>query len=288
MTYNLTKKDKEFARWLVEQLRANDPVDRKQEFDAFVVYGLGGTKTVSIRFGRRGKSIDFPKGGGVNLIEALVGEYLLLPTEKGITFKATNPLFDLVDRDFTEHNPLDDDKKVLRWLVEEQKAGHLNRRFLAAEWSDGPGIAHYSGDIIKEFSLAVLDSLESLSMLQRNPADGHGWWYTLLPAAYEAVESDFGAAAQSVTRSAQSTSSLNKVNQVVLLQLIDRYFNDEELQTLCFELEGVKYENVKRDGITATIRNLIQYMDRNGRLLELVIVVQEKRPNIDWSPLFKN
>jgi hypothetical protein len=68
-----------------------------------------------------------------------------------------------------------------------------------------------------------------------------------------------------------------------LHRLLDQYFSLEEIRTLCFDL-GVDYESVRGEGKSARIRELILALGRNGRLPELIGLVQEQRRHVHWPP----
>jgi hypothetical protein len=69
-----------------------------------------------------------------------------------------------------------------------------------------------------------------------------------------------------------------------LHRLLDQYFSLEEIRTLCFDL-GVDYDNVRGEGKSARIRELILALGRNGRLPELIGLVQEQRRHVRWPPV---
>lgn len=67
------------------------------------------------------------------------------------------------------------------------------------------------------------------------------------------------------------------INQL-RLALVE-YFNEAELQDLCFELH-IDFESLPGQGKTAKARDLVQQCDRERRLSELVTAVLTARPNI--------
>jgi formylglycine-generating enzyme required for sulfatase activity len=70
------------------------------------------------------------------------------------------------------------------------------------------------------------------------------------------------------------------VDRIRLRQNLTRYFGKEELCTLCFDL-GVDYENFPeaKGGI---VRELITYLERCGRISELLQACKQRRPNVPW------
>jgi hypothetical protein len=60
--------------------------------------------------------------------------------------------------------------------------------------------------------------------------------------------------------------------------------NDEELETLCFDL-GVDYESLKGSGKEAKARELVLHCDRTSKLGELSELCRAMRPNLTWDEL---
>ncbi len=71
---------------------------------------------------------------------------------------------------------------------------------------------------------------------------------------------------------------------VRLHQILDRKFDEGELQTLCFGL-GVEYEDLAGRGQADKARELIRYLIRHDQLPELLQVGQKMRPDISWPPV---
>lgn len=63
-----------------------------------------------------------------------------------------------------------------------------------------------------------------------------------------------------------------------LLQIITEQFNEEELRNLCFYLE-VDYENLAATGKAGKARELILYLERQGRIPDLISEIQRIRPH---------
>src|SRR5512136_559654 len=92
-------------------------------------------------------------------------------------------------------------------------------------------------------------------------------------------------------RAANLMASLTSIEEVdmtqteLLTQLREnlvRSFATEELATLCADL-GVDYEDLPGQGRAAKARELVAYMDRRGRIAELVRKGSELRPNVAWG-----
>ena len=67
-----------------------------------------------------------------------------------------------------------------------------------------------------------------------------------------------------------------------LRDLLVKHFNLEELRTLCADL-GVDYDNLGGEGKTARARELVAYLDRRGRLPQLMRVGAASRPDVQWD-----
>lgn len=62
--------------------------------------------------------------------------------------------------------------------------------------------------------------------------------------------------------------------------IISTYFDDNEIQDICFRLD-VDYEELAGQTKSAKARNLVQHMKRRNRLDELMFKVRQLRPNIE-------
>jgi hypothetical protein len=67
-----------------------------------------------------------------------------------------------------------------------------------------------------------------------------------------------------------------------LREQIARYFDLEELRTLCFDLK-VDYDLLRGEGKAAKARELVLLMEREERLAELVKQCARRRPNVTWE-----
>jgi dihydroneopterin aldolase len=63
--------------------------------------------------------------------------------------------------------------------------------------------------------------------------------------------------------------------------MLEAYFNESELRTLCFDLE-VDYDNLRHATKADAVRELIGYLERRDRVPELVAVGQQLRPDVSW------
>jgi hypothetical protein len=64
---------------------------------------------------------------------------------------------------------------------------------------------------------------------------------------------------------------------VQLHQSLCLHFNINELRQLCFEL-NVEHENLPEQTKDGLARELIRVMDRHGRILDLIVAIQQRHP----------
>ncbi|MCP4420813.1 MAG: hypothetical protein GY805_29740, partial [Chloroflexi bacterium] len=69
-----------------------------------------------------------------------------------------------------------------------------------------------------------------------------------------------------------------------LHQLLNQHFNLAEIRTLCLDL-NIDYESVAGEEKPSRIRELLLGLARNGRLPQLLKLVEEKKPRVQWPPL---
>lgn len=84
---------------------------------------------------------------------------------------------------------------------------------------------------------------------------------------------------------AQGTTPQSKkidADHVTLHQKLDRYFSENQLQTLVFNLD-IDYENLPGDTKSGKSRALILEINRQERMGDLLHFCKEMRPNVDWS-----
>jgi hypothetical protein len=62
-----------------------------------------------------------------------------------------------------------------------------------------------------------------------------------------------------------------------LLRFITKHYNEDELRTLCFDLDVV-YDDLPARVRKSKARELIVYMEKRGRLSELIALLREDRP----------
>ncbi len=79
-----------------------------------------------------------------------------------------------------------------------------------------------------------------------------------------------------------NVSSPDHARLPALVDQISRYFNLEEMRDLCFRL-GIEYDDLPGEGKSAQVRELVMRVQRNGRLSELLPLLQQLRPHVQWA-----
>lgn len=69
-----------------------------------------------------------------------------------------------------------------------------------------------------------------------------------------------------------------------LHRLLNGYFSLEEIRTLCFNLH-IDYESVPGEEKQSRIRELLLGLGRRSRLTDLIPLLQQERPLVDWPPV---
>ncbi len=79
-----------------------------------------------------------------------------------------------------------------------------------------------------------------------------------------------------------TVSSISRQPWSRLANNIKTSFDNEELDSLLFDL-NVEPSEIKDISINERARKTIQYFTKRGRLNDLMIMLKEHRPNIDWE-----
>lgn len=93
---------------------------------------------------------------------------------------------------------------------------------------------------------------------------------------------------QILAQQMRATSTVAPANQGVeisrtaLRQILLEHFNQEELRTLAYDI-GVDVDILPSGSRSSSARELISYLERRGRLPDLIRAIQESRPNIGWE-----
>jgi hypothetical protein len=104
-----------------------------------------------------------------------------------------------------------------------------------------------------------------------------------LKAQAERIEASQVAGAEIV--GATYKGSLEQERLTRLLDILATRFDLEELRTLCFEMQ-VNYDDLSGEGIKSKARELISYLKRHERILDLVNIGSQMRPEIRWEDAF--
>ena len=72
-----------------------------------------------------------------------------------------------------------------------------------------------------------------------------------------------------------------------LHKLLVKHLNEEELRTLCFSLK-VDYDILGGEGKAGKARELVLYLSRRARLLELVESAKAQRPDVPWPDILQS
>lgn len=80
-----------------------------------------------------------------------------------------------------------------------------------------------------------------------------------------------------MTEVQQKGDSLHSIATTTLRDALDRYFDLEEFRGLCAGLK-VDFDNLRGEGKNAKARELVAFMERRGRLDELINAIRQSRP----------
>jgi outer membrane protein assembly factor BamB/tetratricopeptide (TPR) repeat protein len=84
------------------------------------------------------------------------------------------------------------------------------------------------------------------------------------------------------TPAGDSTRPVLRDERLRLYNLLTQHFDEEELRTLCFSL-SVNYDDLRAAGRAGKARELVIYLERRGRLDELMLLCQQERPHVAWN-----
>jgi hypothetical protein len=74
-------------------------------------------------------------------------------------------------------------------------------------------------------------------------------------------------------------AKLDTKKQLLLHDILDDYFTEQELRDLCFKL-AIDYEDLPYSGQTYKARELVSLCARMGQMAKLTTAIQEKRPHL--------
>jgi CheY-like chemotaxis protein len=75
---------------------------------------------------------------------------------------------------------------------------------------------------------------------------------------------------------------MDRERLVYLHDILCARFSEEELRTLCFYLR-IDYDSLPGQGKESKARELIEFLERRGRIDELIQAGQKQRPDIPWN-----
>jgi hypothetical protein len=73
------------------------------------------------------------------------------------------------------------------------------------------------------------------------------------------------------------------MDKPTLYKIITDHFDENELRTLYTVQLGLDYDSLQGEGKDAKARELIAYLERHGRISELIEVGKRLRPNVSWD-----
>ena len=73
---------------------------------------------------------------------------------------------------------------------------------------------------------------------------------------------------------------------VTLHQNLVEHFSEDELRTLCFDLQ-VEYDDLPSQGRASRARDLIAFLVRRDRVPELIELCAKQRPKVDWQDILQ-
>jgi hypothetical protein len=73
--------------------------------------------------------------------------------------------------------------------------------------------------------------------------------------------------------------------QLILLRRnLTDYFSDNELRALCSKMR-IDYDHLRGQGKAARANELVRYLAARGRILELVVLASQLRPDVSWGDM---
>jgi hypothetical protein len=81
------------------------------------------------------------------------------------------------------------------------------------------------------------------------------------------------------------TKTFHELRILLHRTLVER-FDIDELRTLCFYLE-IEYDHLPGEGISSKARELISYLERRGRISDLIDAAKDFRPDVSWDDIYQ-
>ena len=120
--------------------------------------------------------------------------------------------------------------------------------------------------------------LDLSRLADRSPSD---CLRLLIRQEADRVHKDQHDAQPTRTSGASDEQSTAVLYQTQLHQKINQYFDDDDLQTVCFNL-GVEYDNLKGDTKSGKARELILWCKKHSCLDKLTELLRKERPKVPW------
>jgi hypothetical protein len=167
------------------------------------------------------------------------------------------------------HNLTDKQLQALRWLVKQVRDGGIGESFKFVVQSTFKSEIRMLDKTTPPNYLdsGVLDALTASKILVSSMDQSR---YTLTKKAYEIADFDF------------DNPEPDPINLFMreAYHLIQRHFNREELEGVCFEL-GFQPDWVFGDKTDWPL-HLLLYLYRQNQLDKLLPILQKLRPDVDW------
>jgi hypothetical protein len=174
-----------------------------------------------------------------------------------------------------QYNLSDQQKTLIKFLVEQVRSGALSEEMLVSWSHSGSDIVDYDGSP-PQFQKGALSVLESNGLINIRPQSAHTWWITLTGAAYEAVDSNFAEVDLSFLKFVTPLADVSGLDDSIkkrCLPILGTDGNDPVLWDSVVRTAGVILEERLRDvgGVsdkTCIGRDLVNSVfGRNGNLV---------------------
>lgn len=167
------------------------------------------------------------------------------------------------------HNLTANQLNSLRWFISKIRTGELEESIFILESNTTGGrelvLGDFHGEHPDNLNSGVLDALVTdRAFIENNNT------YTITRRAYEILAFDF------------ENPQPDPLRKFILetYKLMGTAFNREEFSHLCFEM------NVNPEWAFGDVKDwpfeLLQYLYRHHRLIELPSILHQERPNTDW------
>jgi len=151
--------------------------------------------------------------------------------------------------------------------------GQYKRRAFAVRPDPDPYLVQYWRE--REVQTIVSEPLAFLKALQEQSAVKTQ--ASSLPTSTPTFQTN-------VQQTEEQAVDSKQIDRQLLLENLNKYFDEEELRNLSFLLE-IEYDDLRGEGRANKARELLKFLGRRGRILELVTLAKELRPKVDWKNL---